>query len=225
MNDVVCVRHNFGKKVPNEKLPRRFYYHLVVIDSSPGVLLIERLFWCAGLQKTATTTLDPLSSTRFNENMISCLRRRMHYVRVFYLTVVVAATATIRTSSTKTDVTKENSAAPHHRRRLHDDNSYNNRDDSSYQKSECVPRLHNYDSTAAPIPAPEIFHVEMVLTTTRTPSITTTTTSTIDTRTKISTLTIQFNRTWSPRGVDRLYQLVLDHYLDCAVFFRVVPGN
>jgi cyclophilin family peptidyl-prolyl cis-trans isomerase len=36
---------------------------------------------------------------------------------------------------------------------------------------------------------------------------------------------MQFHRSWSPYGVDRLYQLILDHYFDCAVFFRVVPGT
>jgi len=32
-------------------------------------------------------------------------------------------------------------------------------------------------------------------------------------------------RKWSPLGVDRFYQLLLDNYYDCAAFFRVVPGK
>jgi peptidyl-prolyl cis-trans isomerase A (cyclophilin A) len=35
---------------------------------------------------------------------------------------------------------------------------------------------------------------------------------------------IEVTRSWSPVGVDRFYQLLRDNYLDCAAFFRVVPG-
>ena len=31
-------------------------------------------------------------------------------------------------------------------------------------------------------------------------------------------------RQWSPLGVDRFYQLILDNYYKCDAFFRVVPG-
>jgi hypothetical protein len=38
-------------------------------------------------------------------------------------------------------------------------------------------------------------------------------------------IVIQINRNWSPYGVDRFFQLLLDNYFDCATFFRVVPGT
>jgi len=37
-------------------------------------------------------------------------------------------------------------------------------------------------------------------------------------------IVIQVNRAWSPHGVDRFYQLLLDGYFDCAPIFRVAPG-
>lgn len=103
-------------------------------------------------------------------------------------------------------------------RQLHENqrllaSSYHSSSIDEYDKSKCQPRTHTYDNTVL-TQAPDIFRVQWTLTTT-----TTTTT------TKISTLTMQFNRTWSPIGVDRMYQLILDHYFDCAVFFRVVPGK
>ncbi len=35
---------------------------------------------------------------------------------------------------------------------------------------------------------------------------------------------VEVNRSWSPRGVDRFYNLVKYHFFDSASFFRVVPG-
>jgi peptidyl-prolyl cis-trans isomerase A (cyclophilin A) len=35
---------------------------------------------------------------------------------------------------------------------------------------------------------------------------------------------VQVNRAWAPRGADRLYQLVGQHFYDGERFFRVVPG-
>jgi peptidyl-prolyl cis-trans isomerase A (cyclophilin A) len=37
-------------------------------------------------------------------------------------------------------------------------------------------------------------------------------------------IVIQFNREWSPNGVDRIYQLVQEQYYDNVKFFRVVTG-
>ena len=31
-------------------------------------------------------------------------------------------------------------------------------------------------------------------------------------------------RSWAPKGADRFYDLVQDHFFDGAKFFRVVPG-
>ena len=132
----------------------------------------------------------------------------------FLLFVVAVTAATIQHTSSTTRIDVEQ-----------DSRLLSSSSTSSYQKSGCIPRAHDYDNSDATthIPAPDVFRVQMTLTTTTvggTHSIDTTTSST-----KISTLTMQFNRTWSPLGVDRLYQMVLDHYLDCAVFFRVVPGT
>jgi hypothetical protein len=151
--------------------------------------------------------------------MTSCLPKRMCYV-IFCLSFVVATYATIRNSATRRrEVTEENSVVTprrsrHDHRILSTSHSHTTSNDP-YQKSKCIPRSHDYDNTAVTTPAPNIFRVQMVVTTT----------TNDDDTTKMATFTIQFNRTWSPRGVDRLYQLVLDHYLDCAVFFRVVPGK
>lgn len=35
---------------------------------------------------------------------------------------------------------------------------------------------------------------------------------------------VQVNRAWSPRGADRFYALVQNHFFDDERFFRVVPG-
>jgi peptidyl-prolyl cis-trans isomerase A (cyclophilin A) len=35
---------------------------------------------------------------------------------------------------------------------------------------------------------------------------------------------IEVTRAWAPRGVDRFYNLVKNHYYDGAAFFRVLPG-
>ena len=35
---------------------------------------------------------------------------------------------------------------------------------------------------------------------------------------------MQAVRAWAPRGVDRFYQLVNDHYFDRVKFFRVLPN-
>lgn len=35
---------------------------------------------------------------------------------------------------------------------------------------------------------------------------------------------IEVTRAWAPRGVDRFYNLVKNHYYDGATFFRVLPG-
>jgi hypothetical protein len=102
-------------------------------------------------------------------------------------------------------------------RRIHE-NQMQSSNHTDFDKSECTPRSHNVDPSTAPDnKAPDLFRVQLTLTTTPTESPTPTT--------KLSTLMIQFNRTWSPIGVDRFYQLVLDHYFDCAGFFRVVPGT
>lgn len=37
------------------------------------------------------------------------------------------------------------------------------------------------------------------------------------------TLSLLVTREWSPFGVDRFYQLLLDNFYNCAAFFRVVP--
>jgi peptidyl-prolyl cis-trans isomerase A (cyclophilin A) len=37
-------------------------------------------------------------------------------------------------------------------------------------------------------------------------------------------IVIKVVRAWSPHGVDRMFQLILDNYFNCATFFRVVPG-
>lgn len=37
------------------------------------------------------------------------------------------------------------------------------------------------------------------------------------------TVKIQVNRDWSPLGADRFYALVVEHYFDCAIFYRHVP--
>lgn len=37
-------------------------------------------------------------------------------------------------------------------------------------------------------------------------------------------VTVDVLRSWAPKGVDRFYRLVLDHFFDDARFFRVVPG-
>lgn len=39
-----------------------------------------------------------------------------------------------------------------------------------------------------------------------------------------SSFTINVTRAWSPRGVDRFYQLLLNNYYNDNGFFRVVPG-
>ena len=112
---------------------------------------------------------------------------------------------------------------------LHVASSYHNSNHDNYDKAECVPRSHRYDNTvveSTQATAPDIFRVQWTLTTTTETTIPTTAlAAAAATTTKISTLTMQFNRTWSPIGVDRMYQLILDHYFDCAVFFRVVPGT
>lgn len=38
------------------------------------------------------------------------------------------------------------------------------------------------------------------------------------------TFVVQVNRAWSPKGVDRLRELLNDHFFDDDRFFRVVPG-
>jgi peptidyl-prolyl cis-trans isomerase A (cyclophilin A) len=35
---------------------------------------------------------------------------------------------------------------------------------------------------------------------------------------------ISVNRSWAPKGADRFYELVLDHFYDDAPFFRMVEG-
>lgn len=39
-----------------------------------------------------------------------------------------------------------------------------------------------------------------------------------------SLITVEIIREWSPIGVDRFYQLILDKFYNCATFFRVVPN-
>ena len=36
---------------------------------------------------------------------------------------------------------------------------------------------------------------------------------------------IESHRDWSPKGADRFYELVREHYYDNSRFFRVVPGR
>ena len=124
--------------------------------------------------------------------------KRIHHGIFFVLLAVTAATGTPL-------------------RRIHE-NQMPSSNHIDFDKSECTPRSHNVDPSTTPeTKAPDLFRVQLTLTTTPTESPTPTT--------KLSTLMIQFNRTWSPIGVDRFYQLVLDHYFDCAGFFRVVPGT
>mmetsp|Transcript_14549 Transcript_14549/g.24135 ORF Transcript_14549/g.24135 Transcript_14549/m.24135 type:complete len:229 (-) Transcript_14549:146-832(-) len=47
---------------------------------------------------------------------------------------------------------------------------------------------------------------------------------TFETTASDEAIVIEVHREWSPLGVDRFYQLVLDGYYNCASFFRVVPG-
>jgi peptidyl-prolyl cis-trans isomerase A (cyclophilin A) len=42
--------------------------------------------------------------------------------------------------------------------------------------------------------------------------------------TTAGTFTIGVHRTWAPRGADRFYNLVKNHFYDGVTFFRVVPG-
>ena len=124
--------------------------------------------------------------------------KRIHHGIFFVLLAVTAATGTPL-------------------RRIHE-NQMPSSNHIDFDKSQCTPRSHNVDPSTTPeTKAPDLFRVQLTLTTTPTESPTPTT--------KLSTLMIQFNRTWSPIGVDRFYQLVLDHYFDCAGFFRVVPGT
>ena len=48
-------------------------------------------------------------------------------------------------------------------------------------------------------------------------------------RTRIDTtagsFVIETHRDWSPKGADRFYELVHEHYYDDSRFFRVVPGR
>jgi peptidyl-prolyl cis-trans isomerase A (cyclophilin A) len=43
-------------------------------------------------------------------------------------------------------------------------------------------------------------------------------------KTTKGTFVASFHRSWAPRGVDRLYNLVHAHFFDGVEFFRVVPG-
>jgi len=48
-------------------------------------------------------------------------------------------------------------------------------------------------------------------------------------RTRIDTtagsFVIETHRDWSPKGADRFYELVREHYYDNSRFFRVAPGR
>lgn len=84
-------------------------------------------------------------------------------------------------------------------------------------KVDCVPGSHdvipsswlyddNHKDNITTITTPEIFQVHL--------------------RTSIdieNDIIFEINRSWSPIGVDRFYQLINDHYYNCAAFFRIVP--
>jgi hypothetical protein len=74
----------------------------------------------------------------------------------------------------------------------------------------CQPRPHNspLPSNDATVPqSPDKFEVRWITTAGDLPIV------------------LEVVREWSPRGVDRFYQLVMDNYFDCAAFFRVAPGK
>ena len=76
---------------------------------------------------------------------------------------------------------------------------------------QCVPRPHNVEnlSPAKDPRAPDVFHVTWDFIGNNAASS--------------ASIVLEVTRAWSPLGVDRFYQLVLDNYYDCAAFFRVVP--
>lgn len=78
-------------------------------------------------------------------------------------------------------------------------------------KAECVPGLHDVPnlSPASDPRAPEKFRVQWG-------------TSYGD---GSQPIVLEVTRSWSPLGVDRFYQLLLDNYYNCAAFFRIVPGK
>ena len=78
-------------------------------------------------------------------------------------------------------------------------------------KAECVPGLHDVPnlSPANDPRAPEKFRVQWG-------------TSYGD---GSQPIVLEVTRSWSPLGVDRFYQLLLDNYYNCAAFFRIVPGK
>jgi hypothetical protein len=101
----------------------------------------------------------------------------------------------------------------------------------SYDSSpSCIPRQRDYNNSShigtqpSNSIAPELFRVQFTITTTTSTATNKQQQQQQYTKTTTSTFVVQFNRTWSPLGVDRMYQLIQDQYFDCAVFFRVVPS-
>ena len=79
--------------------------------------------------------------------------------------------------------------------------------------TECTPRPHDVTN---PSPekdprAPDMFHVSWGVVGDSADS------------SSASRIVLEVTRAWSPLGVDRFYQLILDNYYDCNGFFRVVP--
>lgn len=88
---------------------------------------------------------------------------------------------------------------------------------TAYNKELCQPRSHNITdpSSTTSLQAPDQFTVTWKTTADVSGS------NTVD----APEIVIEVIRDWSPNGADRFYQLILDHYYDCAAFFRVVPGE
>jgi hypothetical protein len=93
----------------------------------------------------------------------------------------------------------------------HDDDSVTSdtTTDDHAGKKTCAPGIHsiaNLSPLADPI-APDVFRVSWIASAGEKPIV------------------LEAVREWSPLGVDRFYQLVLDNFYDCAAFFRVAPGE
>jgi peptidyl-prolyl cis-trans isomerase A (cyclophilin A) len=68
----------------------------------------------------------------------------------------------------------------------------------------CAEKSATHTAVESTTPAPDSFNVKF--------------------ETSRGTFTAQIHRSWSPRGVDRFHDLVVQHFFDENRFFRVIPG-
>ena len=92
-------------------------------------------------------------------------------------------------------------------------------------KLNCPTGQHTFNISNNTTTAPDTIFIEWNITTTGVSNSNNDNNNNNNNDYTIQTIRIEIIRKWSPIGVDRFYQLILDNYYNCAAFFRVVPGK